>query len=106
MALIQCPECASRVSDMAPVCPRCGYPIAEGDARYTRSGPPPIPHDVRPPIPHDVRYTHRETGTFGKAFGESVGSSLGQLFTCLLVIIVGVVLVVGITVVVALANHP
>ena len=28
MALINCPECASEVSDKAPACPRCGVPIA------------------------------------------------------------------------------
>ncbi len=27
MALIPCPECRERVSDRAPTCPRCGYPI-------------------------------------------------------------------------------
>ena len=29
MALIQCPECRSEVSDRAPSCPRCGYPLAQ-----------------------------------------------------------------------------
>jgi len=29
MALIQCPECESRVSNRAHACPQCGYPIAE-----------------------------------------------------------------------------
>ncbi|HEY4090057.1 MAG TPA: hypothetical protein VGN46_00975 [Luteibacter sp.] len=28
MALIQCPDCASQVSDVAPSCPKCGRPIA------------------------------------------------------------------------------
>jgi hypothetical protein len=28
MALIQCPECKTDVSDQAPVCPKCGCPIA------------------------------------------------------------------------------
>lgn len=28
MALIACPECHGEVSDKAPVCPRCGVPIA------------------------------------------------------------------------------
>lgn len=27
MALIHCPECASDISDKAPQCPTCGYPI-------------------------------------------------------------------------------
>ncbi len=28
MALMNCPECVREVSDKAPVCPGCGYPIA------------------------------------------------------------------------------
>ena len=27
MALITCPECGKEVSDMAKMCPNCGYPI-------------------------------------------------------------------------------
>lgn len=27
MALVQCPECASQVSDQATACPKCGYPL-------------------------------------------------------------------------------
>lgn len=27
MALIKCPECGTRVSNYAPICPSCGYPI-------------------------------------------------------------------------------
>lgn len=29
MALINCPECGSEVSDKAKACPRCGYAIAD-----------------------------------------------------------------------------
>jgi len=29
VALIQCPECKLEVSDQAPACPQCGYPLAE-----------------------------------------------------------------------------
>lgn len=32
MALIACPECAKQVSDQAPACPGCGFPIARGQA--------------------------------------------------------------------------
>ena len=28
MALIQCPECEGKVSDQAPVCPHCGFPLS------------------------------------------------------------------------------
>ena len=31
MALIQCPECGSQVSDKALSCPRCGYPIPSAE---------------------------------------------------------------------------
>ena len=27
MALINCPECGKQISDKAPVCIHCGYPI-------------------------------------------------------------------------------
>ncbi len=29
MALIKCPECGNEVSDKAPVCPKCAFPIAD-----------------------------------------------------------------------------
>ena len=29
MALIQCPECGNYISDKAPMCPRCGYTMAQ-----------------------------------------------------------------------------
>lgn len=29
MALIQCPECEGKVSDQAPVCPHCGFPLIQ-----------------------------------------------------------------------------
>ena len=29
MALINCPECGRQVSEIAPTCPGCGYPVAE-----------------------------------------------------------------------------
>lgn len=29
MALIVCPECGGNVSDRAPACPHCGYPIPQ-----------------------------------------------------------------------------
>ncbi len=34
MALINCPECGnSPVSDQAPACPKCGYPIKKPEYR-------------------------------------------------------------------------
>lgn len=29
MALIKCPQCNRQVSDKAPACPQCGYPVAQ-----------------------------------------------------------------------------
>ncbi|KGC45678.1 NINE protein [Burkholderia pseudomallei] len=37
MALINCPECKTAVSDQARSCPSCGYPIAEKDNNATNS---------------------------------------------------------------------
>jgi hypothetical protein len=31
MALIKCPECNSDISDQAPACPKCGFPIKNAD---------------------------------------------------------------------------
>ncbi len=33
MALIKCPECQREVSDKAPICPGCGYPLIVGRRR-------------------------------------------------------------------------
>lgn len=33
MALIKCPECSRQVSDKAPACPQCGYPVAQALSR-------------------------------------------------------------------------
>lgn len=35
--LMQCPECELQVSDKAAACPHCGYPLASGVKRKTRS---------------------------------------------------------------------
>jgi len=40
MALIKCPECGGTVSDLAPTCPKCGYPIA---GNFPRPGAFPSP---------------------------------------------------------------
>ena len=39
MALIDCPECGDRVSDSAPACPKCGFPIAANIAKTSASEP-------------------------------------------------------------------
>ena len=42
MSLIQCPECSHDVSDQAPTCPSCGYPLkkqaSEPEYRAYRTG--------------------------------------------------------------------
>ena len=43
VAMIQCPECSKRISDKAPACPSCGYPLqqqlqAEALAKTLTSG--------------------------------------------------------------------
>ncbi|AEA70396.1 MULTISPECIES: integrase [Pseudomonas] len=35
MSLIDCPECASRISDKAYACPHCGNPFREPSFRLT-----------------------------------------------------------------------
>lgn len=47
MALIDCPECGAKVSDAAPACPKCGFPIAEHVAQTTADASP----DVAPAAP-------------------------------------------------------
>jgi hypothetical protein len=37
MALVACPECGREVSDQAPACPHCGYPIRGGCGYEYRS---------------------------------------------------------------------
>ena len=33
MALIRCPECGKEVSDKAPACVHCGYPLQKGEGK-------------------------------------------------------------------------
>ena len=37
MALIKCPECGGQVSDKAPACIHCGYPITSESSNYLYS---------------------------------------------------------------------
>jgi len=38
MALINCPECGTEVSDKAKSCPKCAYPIQEAPIKQTERG--------------------------------------------------------------------
>lgn len=33
MALIDCPECGASISDRAPACPKCGFPMSSANGR-------------------------------------------------------------------------
>ena len=40
MALIDCPECGAKVSDSAPACPKCGFPIASHFGKMASAAQP------------------------------------------------------------------
>ena len=40
MALIKCPECGKEISDKAPACIHCGYPLANTQQNVTETVPP------------------------------------------------------------------
>ncbi len=69
MALLDCPECAHKVSDRAFACPSCGYPIAGNPSRGADGRPWP--------------------GVVGKVAGTWISAN------ALVSIIVGVVMIVG-----------
>lgn len=39
MALIKCPECGKEISDKAPACPHCGYPMVQEDFNVENNVP-------------------------------------------------------------------
>lgn len=56
MALVKCPECGKKVSDQAPTCIHCGYPI-QASSPYKSSAAYPAEHDrfrpgYKPPEKH------------------------------------------------------
>jgi len=76
MALLSCPDCRREVSDLAPACPGCGRPINPS----TRLNEPPRLAPVQ--VSH---FSHQETGTFTKSFGNTSGKLLGCLSVFVLV---------------------
>jgi hypothetical protein len=68
MPLINCPECKKQVSDKAPTCPHCGYPIA---GVY----PTPAPSNV----------ISQDQGSFEKGFKEAAGKFCLSLFVFLII---------------------
>ena len=51
MALIICPECGKQISDQAPACIHCGYPIHNNETTSTKSVP--LVSNPIPPKAHD-----------------------------------------------------
>lgn len=37
MSIINCPECNKKISDQAPTCPECGYPMAANQGPVSHS---------------------------------------------------------------------
>jgi len=66
MALIHCPECGKEVSDLAPQCPACGYPIA----RMQQPPYPQVPFQAIPdPIPAPIPGYVYKMKIPGRGFG-------------------------------------
>lgn len=62
MALISCPECQREVSDKAPACPGCGYPMpGMGAPQLQPPGGPPIPGMRRAGLPYSYEYKSQKT---------------------------------------------
>lgn len=86
MALISCPECRAEVSEFAPACPRCGFPISTLNKPAHQGAPRKEPgaYHIGPqgvtPIEQrtHTHITHRETGTLQKSFGDAFGSETGK----------------------------
>ena len=53
MALIRCPECQREVSDKAPACPGCGYPLYGGGV--------PLPPGRSTGLPYSYEYKSSKT---------------------------------------------
>ncbi len=64
MALIRCPECQREVSDRAPACPGCGYPLpGAGMPQPQPPGPPgaPFPGMRGAGLPYSYEYKSSRT---------------------------------------------
>ncbi len=51
MALIDCPECSAQVSEVAPACPKCGFPVATAVAAGAGNAAPAATLDSAPTAP-------------------------------------------------------
>jgi hypothetical protein len=61
MALIRCPECQREVSDKAPACPGCGYPLPGMGTSQPQPPWPPVPGVRRAGCPYAYEYESRKT---------------------------------------------
>lgn len=61
MALIRCPECQREVSDKAPTCPGCGYPMPGLGTSQPQPPWPPIPNLRRAGLPYSYEYKSQRT---------------------------------------------
>ena len=84
MALIKCPECGKEISDLAPICPNCGFPIAstptDQNAAPVGNETPAVPYpEGQAPIPEvpAVPYTPYPEGS-GPIPAEPVASKPGK----------------------------
>jgi len=60
MALINCPECGTQVSDRAPTCPKCGVPIAAQTIPAGAQVMPVEPTKASPPSGEVTYYTDQQ----------------------------------------------
>jgi hypothetical protein len=81
MALITCPDCGQAVSDRAPSCPRCGYPLAP----QAPPPPPPVPNQQQVVIPP-------QQSAVSRGFGGCLGVFLAIVFIIIGLTVLGVLL--------------
>lgn len=64
--LVKCPECELQVSDKAPACPHCGYPMKPSVKRKPRAK-----NNKRRRLPNGFgQISEIKTATFGIPFGQ------------------------------------
>lgn len=93
MALIQCPYCGNQISDMAAVCPACGYQLTQP---VSQTPPPPAPYSPAPypQAPQNYGYVQDETQLIEPAKRKGIPGWLIALIVLLSLAIIGVVLAI------------
>lgn len=90
--LISCPECAGKLSSLAPSCPHCGYLNKTAPAAAPAPPPPPAPAAPLPELvlPSDqaVRKAARQI------WGEWVHSSVWRFFAGAVILLIALGLIV------------